>query len=51
MNILVKILGLPRFFRIRLYPYINRMVLRSKGVIYGANCTIPGKLNMVFRGG
>ncbi len=46
IRILKKIYNLPCALRVRFSPYINRLVLKSKGVKYGANCMILGRLNI-----
>lgn len=46
-----KILNLPISLRIKFYPYINRMILRSYGAVLGNNIQIPGKVHWLIRGG
>ena len=46
-----KILNLPISLRIKFYPYINRMILRSYGAVLGKNIQIPGKVHWLIRGG
>lgn len=50
-NILIKILNFPTIFQIKIYPYINRMILKSNGVLLGRNVQILGKLYVTIRGG
>lgn len=47
----VKLVNLPTILRIKLYPYINRMVLRAYGAVLGKNVCIPGKVLWTIRGG
>jgi len=43
-SMLIKLLRLPTTLRIKLYPHINRMILRMHGVALGENVQIPGKV-------
>lgn len=48
---LIKLLNLPTTLRIKLYPRINRMILKSHGVVFGKNLHIPGKVSLLIGGG
>ena len=48
---ITKLLSLPSFLRIRLYPFINRMILHQKGVVFGKGLCIPGKVTWTIMGG
>ncbi len=48
---LIKLLHLPTTLRIKLYPHINRMILRMHGVALGGNVQIPGKVFWKIGGG
>lgn len=48
---LIKLLNLPTTFRIKLYPRINRMILKAHGVVLGRNLQIPGKVSWLIGGG
>ncbi len=48
---LIKLLHLPTTLRIKLYPHINRMILRMHGVALGENAQIPGKVFWKIGGG
>ena len=50
-SILIKLLRLPTTLRIKLYPHINRMILRMLGVALGENVQIPGKVFWKIGGG
>ena len=50
-SILIKLLHLPTTMRIKLYPHINRMILRMHGVALGENVQIPGKVFWKIGGG
>ncbi len=50
-SLLIKLLRLPTTLRIKLYPYINRMILRMNGVALGENVQIPGKVFWQIGGG
>lgn len=50
MNIRSKLINLPCALRVRFFPYINRIMLKSKGVTFGLNCMIPGKISVVCGG-
>lgn len=45
LNLLLKLLNLPITLRIKFYPYVNRMILRSYGIVLGKNIQIPGKVH------
>lgn len=47
----VKLVNLPAILRIKLYPRINRMILRANGAVLGKNVCIPGKVLWTIRGG
>ena len=51
LNLLLKLLNLPITLRIKFYPYVNRMILRSYGIVLGKNIQIPGKVHWLIRGG
>lgn len=51
MECLVKLLNLPTTLRIKSYPYINLMILKSYGAVLGKNIQIPGKVHWLIRGG
>ena len=51
LNLLLKFLNLPITLRIKLYPHINRMKLKSFGAVLGKNIQIPGKVHWLIRGG
>lgn len=46
-----KILNLPTALRIKFYPSINLMILKSYGAVLGKNIQIPGKVHWLIRGG
>lgn len=48
---LIKLLNLPTTLRIKLYPHINRMILKAHGVVFGKNLQIPGKVSWLIGGG
>ena len=50
-QILIKFLNLPTTIRIKLYPRINRMILKAHGVVFGRNLQIPGKVSWLIGGG
>ena len=47
---LIKLLNLPTALRIKLYPRINRMILKAHGVVFGKNIQIPSKVLWLIRG-
>ena len=47
---LIKLLNFPTTLRIKLYPRINRMLLKSHGVVLGTNIQIPSKVLWLIRG-
>lgn len=47
---LIKLLNLSTTLRIKLYPRINRMILKTHGVEFGKNLQIPGKVSWLIRG-
>ena len=48
---LIKFLNLPTTLRVKLYPRINRMILKAHGVAFGSNLQIPGKVSWLIGGG
>ena len=50
-QILIKFLNLPTTIRIKLYPRINRMILKAHGLVFGRNLQIPGKVSWLIGGG
>ena len=50
-SIFVKLFNLPTTLRIKLYPYVNRIILKTHGAILGQNICIPGKVSWTIRGG
>lgn len=48
--IFCKLLNLPTTLRIKLYPRINRMILKAHGVVFGKNLQIPGKVSWLIGG-
>lgn len=48
---ILKFLNLPTTLRIKLYPNINLMILRSYGAVLGKNIQIPGKVHWLIWGG
>lgn len=50
-HILSKLFNVPTTLRIKLYPYINRMILKSYGAVLGKNIQIPDKVHWLIRGG
>ncbi len=49
-NLLLKIFNLPVIIRTRFYPCFNRLLFRLKGVTYGRNMTILGKVSVIGKG-
>ena len=49
-QILIKFLNIPTTLRIKLYPRINRMILKAHGVVFGKNLQIPGKVSWLIGG-
>lgn len=49
-QILIKLLNLPTTLRIKLYPRINRMILKAHSVVFGKNLQIPGKVSWLIGG-
>lgn len=47
---LIKFLNFPTTLRIKLYPRINRMILKAHGVVFGKNIQIPSKVLWLIRG-
>lgn len=48
---IIKVLSIPTILRIKLYPLINRIILRQKGVTFGKNLCVPGKVSWSIWGG
>lgn len=48
---LIKLLNFPTTLRIKMYPRINRMILKAHGVVFGKNIQIPSKVLWLIRGG
>lgn len=48
--IFYKLLNFPTTLRIKLYPRINRMILKAHGVVFGKNIQIPSKVLWLIRG-
>ena len=46
----IKFLNIPSTLRIKLYPHINRMILKANGVVFGKNLQIPGKVTWAIWG-
>lgn len=51
LNKIIKFLRIPSTLRIKLYPRVNRMILRAQGAVLGQNICIPGKVSWAIRGG
>lgn len=49
-RLLLKLLNLPTALRIKFYPYINRMILKSYGAVLGKNIQIFGKVHWLIWG-
>lgn len=47
---LIKLLNFPTTLRIKMYPRINRMILKAHGVVFGKNLQIPGKVSWLIGG-
>lgn len=48
--IFYKLLNFPTTLSIKLYPRINRMILKAHGVVFGKNIQIPSKVQWLIRG-
>ena len=48
---LIKLFNLPTTLRIKMYPRINRLILKANGAVFGKNLQIPGKVSWLIRGG
>lgn len=48
---LIKLFNLPTTLRIKMYPRINRLILKANGAVFGKNLQIPGKVLWLIRGG
>lgn len=51
IRLISKIFNFSTTLRIKLYPHINRMILKSYGAVLGKNIQIPGKVYWLIRGG
>lgn len=51
LKYIIKLLNFPTTLCIKLYPQINRMILKSHGVVFGKNIQIPSKVLWLIRGG
>lgn len=51
MKFLLKLFNLPAALRIKLYPSVNRMILKANGAALGCNIQIPGKVHWLIGGG
>ena len=49
-RIILKILNLPTIIGVRFYPLFNRYFFRLKGIRYGRNFTVMGKVSIVGEG-
>lgn len=49
-RLFLKILNLPIIIRTRFFPRFNRLLFRLKGVIFGRNMTIMGKVSVIGDG-
>lgn len=47
---LLKLFNLPTTLRIKMYPRINRLILKANGAVFGKNLQIPGKVSWLIRG-
>ena len=47
---LIKLLNFPTTLRIKMYPRINRLILKANGAVFGKNLQIPGKVSWLIRG-
>ena len=47
---LIKLLNFPTTLRIKMYPRINRLILKANGAVFGKNLQIPGKVLWLIRG-
>ena len=50
LRFLIKFLNLPSTLRIKLYPHINRLILKANGAVFGKNLQIPGKVSWLIEG-
>lgn len=50
IRLISKIFNFSTTLHIKLYPYINRMILRSYGTVLGKNIQIPGKVHWLTWG-
>lgn len=46
----IKFLDIPSTLRIKMYPRINRLILKANGAVFGKNLQIPGKVSWLIRG-
>lgn len=50
-SLFLKLINLSTTIRIKLYPCVNRLILKVHGVMFGKNVCIPGKVSWSIRGG
>lgn len=50
LRFLIRFLNLPSTLRIKLYPHINRLILKANGAVFGKNLQIPGKVSWLIEG-
>lgn len=50
-SLFLKLINLLTTLHIKLYPCVNRLILRAHGAMFGKNVCIPGKVSWTFRGG
>ena len=50
-RLILKFLNLPTIIAVRFYPAFNRFFFRLKGITFGHNMTIVGKVSIVGEGG
>lgn len=50
LKYIIKLLNFSTTLCIKLYPQINRMILKAHGVVFGKNIQIPGKVSWLIRG-
>ena len=51
LNKMIKFFRISSTLRIKLYPRINRMILKAQGAVLGKDVCIPGKVAWLIRGG
>lgn len=47
---LIKLLNFPTTLRIKMYPRINRLILKANEAVFGKNLQIPGKVSWLIGG-